>query len=172
MSIQTRLEEAQLLLEHGRYEGALLCVLIALAATAQRRFPRGKTKSIQNPKNKMGDGEAFQTFVTQEIPNVIPASDLSFELHGKQRPLGEVLYKWMRCHSVHEAELAPEIEFVPDVMSGTFSMVSSKTRQPTRIIFTYSLILILAEMVAQAPENVDLPSDLIDAIRKSLGWVT
>jgi hypothetical protein len=171
MSIQTRLEEAKLLIENGRYEGALLCVLIALAATSQRRFPRGKTQSILNPKKRMGDGESFQTFISQEIPKITDANSFNIEFQGKKRPLGEVLYKWLRCHSVHEAELAPEIEFIPDPTPGQL-FIKNQSGPPEIIIFSHSLIIFLADMVARAPENADLLSNLRDDIMKLFGAVT
>lgn len=139
-------------------------------ATAQRRFPRGKTQSIQNPKNKMGDGESFQTFITQEIPQITDANSLSVEFQGKKRPLGEVLYKWLRCHLAHEAELAPEIDFIPDPIRGAL-FIQNQSGPPEKIIFSYSLIIFLADIVARAPENSDLPSELRDSIMRLLGAI-
>ena len=57
MSIPDRLADAELLLRHDRHEGALIMVLVAIAATARKRYP-----------NKKFDGDAFCTFLVDEFP--------------------------------------------------------------------------------------------------------
>ena len=66
IGVQARVEDAGILADNGRYEGALLMLLIAVAATSRKRYPHG-TPSKQNPKNNMSDHEAFATFLRDEI---------------------------------------------------------------------------------------------------------
>jgi hypothetical protein len=54
MSLRERVEDAMLLSENGRRDGAFLVALIAVAATARRRFPA---------RTLVGDREAFAGFV-------------------------------------------------------------------------------------------------------------
>jgi hypothetical protein len=158
MSVQTCLEDARLLIEHGRDEGALLSVLVAVAATARRRFPQG-TK---------GDRGAFEAFVTQEIPNISSMNSISLMFQGQNRPLGEVLYKWLRCNLAHEGELPPEIGFVPDPVPGKL-LVHNQAGPPERIVFSHTLVILLADMVARAKENGDLPRGLRESIMGLMG---
>jgi hypothetical protein len=46
MSIMTRIEDADLLFQLGRKEGALLLVLIAVAATSKKRYPKSGFETI------------------------------------------------------------------------------------------------------------------------------
>ena len=55
MSIRATVEDATLLWRHGRIDGAFLNALVAVAATARRRYP----KAIQP-----SDREAFEQFLT------------------------------------------------------------------------------------------------------------
>jgi len=153
MSILTRLEDVRLMILNNRYEGALLNVLVATSATARKRFPKG-TK---------GDRDAFEIFVAQETPNVMTTDGLSLFFQGQMRPLGEVLYKWLRCNLAHEAELPPEIEFVPDPAPGLLH-IGNAAGPPQKIILSHTLVFLLADMVIRAKENSDLPRDLKETI--------
>ena len=84
--ISERLDDARALFALGRKTGALLMILIAVAATARKRYPRAKFK----------DREAVTKFVRGEI-----------------RPLQDVLYEFMRCMLVHEASMPEDILFEP-----------------------------------------------------------
>lgn len=53
MSIRKRVEDAVALYELGRFEGALLSVLVAAASTARREMPN----------RSVGDRECFETFL-------------------------------------------------------------------------------------------------------------
>ena len=44
MSIKNRIRAAQILYVNGQREGALLLVLIAVAATSRKRYPKERTK--------------------------------------------------------------------------------------------------------------------------------
>jgi hypothetical protein len=102
--IRDRIDDAMLLWKNGRHEGALLCALVALAATAQRRYP------------KVADGERFERFWAEAHPAVI-----GVEYRGQCQRIEHVLYKWLRCQLIHEAQLPPDLKFTreaePNIMS-------------------------------------------------------
>jgi hypothetical protein len=99
MSIRSRIEDAIILWDAGRLEGALLLALTATAATARRRFP----------DRKIGDRQAFEDFLRQGW-----FERLSIEYRGEVHPVYHILYKWFRCELAHEGALPVDIEFVPD----------------------------------------------------------
>jgi hypothetical protein len=57
MSIKTSIEDADLLFQLGRKEGALLLILKAIAATSSKRYLQ----------KVFGDSEAFKEFVCEEM---------------------------------------------------------------------------------------------------------
>jgi hypothetical protein len=59
LSIQERLQDAELMRLNGHYGGTLLSVLIAVAATSRRRYPKNQFNS---------DGVAFKRFLLDELP--------------------------------------------------------------------------------------------------------
>lgn len=101
IGVQARVEDAGVLAENGRYEGALLMLLIAVAATSRKRYPKD-TPSKKNPKNNMSDHEAFTTFLRDEIWLLVKEHSDFVVYEGKQRPIEEFLYQYLRCHLVHE----------------------------------------------------------------------
>lgn len=108
MSIRQRIEDAMLLWGSGRREGALLCALVAVAATSRLRFPDRKA---------VRDSEAFETFLTSAHP-VRLSVEYRSELHSVER----IFYKWLRCELVHEGGLPADIEFMPDPEPGVLSI--------------------------------------------------
>lgn len=105
MSIINRVEDALLLWEQGRYEGAFLSALVAVAATARKVYP-----------NK-GDRERFEQFLKQGA-----FARISVEYRGECHPLYHIFYKWFRCELVHEGAIPIDIEFLPDTNPGTVSV--------------------------------------------------
>ena len=57
--IRDRIDDALLLWKNRRHEGALLCALVAFAATAQKRHP------------KLGDRERFERFWAETYAAII-----------------------------------------------------------------------------------------------------
>ncbi len=104
MSILARVEDALLLWDNGRKEGAFLSVLIALAATSRLRFPDCKAVS---------DRDAFVRFMESAC-----AGRISVEYRGECLPVEQILYKWIRCQLVHEGGLPVDIQFMPDSAQG------------------------------------------------------
>jgi len=62
--VHRRIEDARVLANAGRDEGALLMLLVAVAATARKRFPLGTPS--RRDSGTMGEREAFETFLTEE----------------------------------------------------------------------------------------------------------
>ncbi len=97
MSIRARVENALFLYESGRYEGAFLNVLIAVAATARREFP-GRS---------IGDRECFEKFLEKQHRGI-----LEVEYKGELHTVPNIFYKWFRCEFVHEGKLPIDIQFI------------------------------------------------------------
>jgi hypothetical protein len=97
MSIRTRIDDAILLYKNGRYEGAFLTALVAVAATAR----------LEYPDRKMSDRECFETFLDKKYRGV-----LKVEFRGDLHTIPHVFYKWFRCELVHEGGLPIDVEFI------------------------------------------------------------
>ncbi len=103
MSIRRRVEDALMLYHHGRYEGAILNALIAVAASSK--------KEITNPS--VSDREAFESFLDKRWRGVIKV-----EFRGQLQSIPYILYKWFRCKLVHEGQLPLDVELIDtDAMS-------------------------------------------------------
>jgi len=102
MSIHARVEDAGFLYANGRYEGAFLNVLVAVAATARREYP-----------DISGDRERFEKSLNSRWRGVI-----SVEYRGECHTIPEIFYKWFRCELVHEGGLPVDIDLIDtDAMS-------------------------------------------------------
>jgi len=51
IGVQARIEDAGILADNGRYEGAMLMLLIAVASTSRKRYPHS-TPSKKNQKKR------------------------------------------------------------------------------------------------------------------------
>lgn len=92
MSAEDRLIDAEHLWAAGRREGALLSIIVAVAASARRAHP------------SLTDRAAFVTFLKSRH-----AWTISVEFRGEQWDLDALFYKWLRCELVHEAGLPVDI---------------------------------------------------------------
>ena len=93
-----RLEDAILLWENGHRKGAFLMALVAVAATARKRYPAGQGVS---------DREAFVRFLESAH-----SVRVSVEFRGELHPVEHVFYKWFRCELVHEGDVPYDIDFI------------------------------------------------------------
>lgn len=163
MSVQQRLEDAQLLVDAKRYEGALLSVCAALSATSRKRYP----------DRKMGDRKAFIALMDEEIcvvtggafRNVFiktPGADLNI-YPDQMMPLQVVLYQFVRCALAHEASLAENIEVI-EHKDLVFSLEDHKLRISQQILSG------LANIVRFAPENLDDFPDLAELPQDIVAW--
>lgn len=98
--IAERVEDARILWSAERREGALLCVLVAIAARA---------READGPGPRTSDRESFESYLAQCLP-----WRLSVEYRGRLETIEHVFYKWLRCHLVHEAVLPVDLAFFED----------------------------------------------------------
>ncbi|HUP62641.1 MAG TPA: hypothetical protein VNA69_19725 [Thermoanaerobaculia bacterium] len=106
MSIAARIDDARLLWEAGRREGAFLSVLVAVAAASRTKYPNVKS-----------DREAFERFVAESF-----RISLSVEFRGQLHSIEHVLYKWLRCELVHEGAVPFDITFMEEAEPGSMSV--------------------------------------------------
>ncbi len=137
MSIANRISDAEILWNTEHKEGAFLCALIAVAATARKRFKNEK------------DSAAFVRFLEQST-NV----KMSVEFRGKLQALEFVFYKFMRCHLVHEGELPPDIRFTEEMVPSQMSVRAGGAPEYILKIGT-GWFFHLLQVVRTAPENSD-----------------
>src|SRR5262245_30059230 len=132
MTIARRLEDAKILYDADRHEGALLSVLIAAAATSR----------LRHPHKKIGDREAFESFL-RTSPLI---RGRALPLNGECVPLESVLYKFFRCTLAHEGTLPPEIVFKS---GGTdhIASIGPHCDQSGRIEVTHSMVLVIGHLV-------------------------
>jgi len=108
MSLRARIEDASFLWQHGHREGAFLSALVAVAATARRRFPDRKA---------IGNRDAFERFLSSAH-----SVRLSVEYRGEAHTIEHIFYKWLRCELVHEGGLPIDIEFMSDPEPGALGI--------------------------------------------------
>lgn len=97
MSIRSRIDDAIMLRNAGRFEGAFLSVLVAVAATARRECK----------DRQMTDADCFKVFLSKSV-----AGRLSAEFRGECHSVCHIFYKWLRCELVHEGGIPVDIEFL------------------------------------------------------------
>jgi hypothetical protein len=97
MSIPARIEDALFLYQNGRYEGAFLNALIAVAATAR----------LESPVRSISDRECFENFLDKRQRGIIKV-----EYRGELHTVPHIFYKWFRCELVHEGKLPIDVQFM------------------------------------------------------------
>lgn len=158
MSIKQQIEDAQFLVANGRKIGALMLLMLAIAASSRKMFPK-PTRSWADPNKEMGDAEAFKLFLGGRIRKLLfgsletpEAGESGFmvKFRGKQSQLEHIFYKYYRCELIHEGELPPNVEFVESQESaGQFTFGVSDNR----VMLDSGWLDVLAQAVIQAPVN-------------------
>ena len=147
MSVRQRLEDGLFLWSKGRKQSAFTLILIAVAATARKRYPRS---TIQ------GDGEAFRKFCLDEMGAITdgPSKNVAIAYEGDERvPLEKILYDHLRCELVHKGAMPETIEFSPPRLRDGRIYHVLRLRSP--LGFPEGWVHNLAKVVATAPENAD-----------------
>jgi hypothetical protein len=164
MSVRQRIEDAKLLWQHGNKEGAFIQILIAVAATARKRYPkpaRGTTLPSQRPHpgEPAHDNVAFKTFILDEMDKITggPKYNVAFPFQGINTPLEEIVYRQLRCQLLHEGETPQTIVFTKPLVKDGKSYSIPELKDP--LGFPESWFWNLARAVAQAPENRELFKD-------------
>ena len=145
MSIKERINDADILFKLERKEGALLLVLVAVAATSRKRYPKSEITR---------DNQAFKKFVSEEMSKYAPGwkEDTKVQINFRGRPLWmpHALYKFIRCNLAHEAELPEYISFKGEK---GFNVTVLNNEQ---LIISDAIFHYLKKIVIDAPENADL----------------
>lgn len=147
IGVHARIEDAGVLADNGRYEGALLMLLVAVAATSRKRYRTG-TPSKKDPSKKMGDGEAFTTFLRDEIWRLVKEHDDFVVFRGKKRSIEEFLYKFLRCELIHDGHTPVDLHPTHDDAVLTINYPDG-----SGISFTKLLLTRLNDVVWRVPEN-------------------
>jgi len=150
MSIRERIEDAGILYSVGRAVGALLSTLVAVAATSRRRRPEG-TLSASGRNKPMGDREAFEAFLADEMRSICGVVNYNILYQGKMHRIEHVFYKWLRCNLAHKAELPTDIRFDPCGAGGVGTAIASNGT----LTLGHGWLGGLVDAVIRAPENAD-----------------
>ena len=150
MSVTDRIDDARVLYSQGRRHGSLLSVLIAVTATARKRFPPA-TPSRIDPSKPMGDIEAFTTFLHEELSKMNVPLDRPLQLRGRPITLEMLLYRLVRNELAPKSDQALEVQFHP--AAGDAVEVDVVDDQ---LIVSDNLLDRLGRTVTQAPENLAL----------------
>lgn len=146
MSLKNRIEEAKILWNAGRKEGAFILVLIAVAATSRKRYPK-----------PILDSEAFKQFILDEMGTITggPDKNVAFPFMGNDKtPLEDILYYHLRCQLVHEGAMPESIVFTqPKIEKGKRYNVLKLTDP---LGFPEGWVPNLVKAVVEAPENSNL----------------
>lgn len=152
MSIVERLEDAEVMLAQGRHEGALLAVLTAISGASRYRYRRGIAMSRRNPGQTMGDGEAFETFLEEQIALTKSPRMIVKRPDGTEMTLSRVVYQLFRCTMAHEGGLASGWgTLVADDVPGQPRFKYTSV-EPLGFEISHSALIFLADLVSRAPE--------------------
>jgi hypothetical protein len=96
VTISDRLLDADVLWSANRHEGALLSVLVAVAAASREEWQEGK------------DGERFRRFLSRRM-----SGEISVLIKGQRRTFEWLLYKFYRNALIHEGALPAGVILSP-----------------------------------------------------------
>lgn len=98
----------------------------------------------------MGDREAFETFLKDEMPRICHVVNFNIDYRGSLQPMQKILYKWLRCHLTHEATLPPDIHFEPDSQPG---IKHTAVAPDGALNLSHGWLDGLTDAIIHAPEN-------------------
>ncbi|MFQ5806230.1 MAG: hypothetical protein ACE5I3_07265 [Phycisphaerae bacterium] len=144
MSVKDRIEDAEILWQHGRKEGAWVLGLIAAAATSRKRYPRPTP-----------DNQAFKSFIRDVVPTLMYGKPLQRTPNPRiifdRTPVEDIVYEHLRCNLVHEGDVSHKVAFSESkIVEGKFTgglAVGSPNVIPD------FWVLHLMKAVREAPEN-------------------
>ncbi len=144
MGIAETIAEAQTLDKSGHKEGTLRSLLIAIAATARKRYSRKRHK----------DREAFESFVLDEMvagnffgPHLRVGTSMPWR--GQPTPIEKILYD-LRCDLIHEAKMHQYVLYDPQ-QDQTHFVISINA--DGKFVFQDSLLTCLFKCVSNVKEN-------------------
>lgn len=150
------------------YKAALISLLIAVAASSTKMFPKG-TQSIDQPfdgkgkKRDIGDREKFERFLGPRIRRII-FNDSSIQEDGWHEHLykfsdgqddpEKVIYKECRNPLIHEGRLPDSVRFIPDLEGSTRGVGLKFVGGPGGgVSFSSGFLTLLREAVVGSPIN-------------------
>lgn len=157
MSVRARIEDAKALWTAGRQEGAVISVLIAVAATVRKRYPK-----------PMPDSKAYKRFIRDELAKITygPTENVAFFFRGNHHcPIEEIIYTFIRCELLHEGALPNDIRLTDPVAGNGEPSGKSPDGTPydgklfNKLVledvlgFPIGWVWNLIRVVAEAPEN-------------------
>ena len=144
MSVAEYVNGARLCHSNGLNESSLALLLLAVAATARKRYPKGKYT----------DRKAFETFLLDEMkagnffgPHC--QTGVSMMWKGLETTLEAILYD-LRCCLTHEAVLHPQVVYDPVQDPKIFVL---RIDQQGRLVFQDSLLECMIKCVHNVREN-------------------
>lgn len=164
MSIRERLDDAKFLYANDRRGGALLSVLIAVAASSRRRYPKPQFRDRQAFVQWMADEMVVITGV-QNFNVRVPGAD-SAKWPDETMPLGGCFYEFVRCNLAHEASLPANVEFFAAEHGSTVVDINED-----RIRLSDSWMDGLSRAVTFAVENADLFPDIAETPDDVIAWM-
>jgi hypothetical protein len=173
LGIRRRIEDARILWQAGRKEGAFGQILIAIAATARKRYPsppRGTKPVPDNQRPHPGeyarDGNAFKTFILDEMEKITggPKYNVAFPFQGQLTPLEDILYEHLRCVLIHEGGMPDSITLTEPVHEEGKTFNVLRLRDPWG--FPEGWVDNLLSLVVQAPENESIFRDWLTLQRQ------
>lgn len=161
--IRQRINDADFLVAHGRYEAALLLLLIAIDGSAIKVFPKD-TPSISKPgkKKEMRNWERYQRFLGVRL-----RQEMGFDLDEKayhiknlselpqfindQDPPEKIIYETFRNNDVHESRIPEHHHYVYSEQGISNSMGMEFSNGDVR--FSTGFLTLLRRVVVNAPCN-------------------
>jgi len=128
MSIGKRISEALKKLDEKDFEGALIPICIAIAATSTKENP-----------NINGDGKKYKTMLRDNVDvitfagfGIILKEGIGFELSNGSKTWDELLYHIVRCNLLHEAKLGEQVYFEE---GNAFGLLDDKILMPAELLY-------------------------------------
>lgn len=112
MTIKQQVDDSVLLYEHGRYQGCLSMLLLAVGASSRKVLPYPEHKDFYSFPMFLGSRLSNELFRTR-VPEGSCKSGIAVEFKGKEYWLEDVLYKFYRNALVHEGKLPDDVVFEP-----------------------------------------------------------
>jgi len=99
----------------------------------------------------MGDGEAFEAFLADEMPRICRVQNYNIAFRGQMHRIEQVFYKWLRCDLAHAGKLPSDITFS---VSNNPNAITT-TLENDMLILTDGWLWGILASVVKAPENAD-----------------
>jgi hypothetical protein len=109
---------------------------------------------MKQPKQEMGDREAFTLFLRDEMWRLVKEHSDVVAFRGRQRPIEDFLYEFLRCKLVHTATVPGDLQPLRKEDLLTFDLPDG-----TRVGFSKLLLARLNDVVWRAPENSLVATD-------------